>query len=117
MPELVDGSEEFGDISAPSTNFHIAISAILPDADGKDENSEQVTIVLLSGGSADLSVIDLQSGKKNVRLQGMLASPGDELTLKGNFNLPNKPSCVTLRHGEMTYDTFCYGQPKAGIWI
>ncbi len=114
--ELVSGSENFADLPDLLRSV-LQIKRVLPDAEGKDEGNEQITIALLSWEQADLSMLKLVSNNKKTALQGSILFPGDEVTLKGTFNLVNKPACVSLQQENKLIDTFCYGQPKAGVRI
>lgn len=105
--ELVTGSENFADITPDDTFFPLQIDRILPDAQGKDDNNEQVVITLLSGDAFDLQQVVLVSNGKKSPLHGLVES-GQTLVFKGSFGLLNKPSCVSLHYQQTTLDEFCY---------
>ncbi len=65
--ELVDDAEEFSD-STPSLPFAIHIVSVLPDPDGKDENSEQIILQLDSGNAVDLDGLFVHVGTKKSML-------------------------------------------------
>lgn len=92
----------------------LRISSVLPDAEGKDDDSEQITIELLSGENVDLENFIVRVNTKKTALHGLLMTPGESLTFKSTFGMVNKPACVTLEKNNAIYDRFCYGQPKAG---
>ncbi len=114
--ELVDDTEEFTEADPLSAEVFstLQISAVLPDATWKDANSEQIRITLLSGNPVDLQDFVIHVNTKKTFLAGLLSFPGDSLTAKWEFGLVNKPACITLEQHTVVYDTFCYGQPKAG---
>lgn len=92
----------------------LRISSVLPDAEGKDDGSEEITIELLSGENISLDDFIVRVNTKKTALHGQLVTPGESLTFKSTFGMVNKPACVTLEKNGLIFDRFCYGQPKAG---
>ena len=74
----------------------VHIVSLLPDAEGKDDNNEQITVELLSGQNLDLTDFIVRVNSKKTALHGLLLSPGARQTFKATFGMVNKPACVTL---------------------
>lgn len=77
-------------------DFQLRIISLLPDADGKDDNNEQITLELLTGENLDLADFIIHINSKKTALHGLLLSPGARETFKSTFGMVNKPACVTL---------------------
>ena len=78
--------------SEPVSPSFLRISSVLPDAEGKDDDNEQITIELLSGENVDLENFTVRVNTKKTALHGLLVTPGESLTFKSTFGMVNKPA-------------------------
>lgn len=96
---------------------NIRFLSIVPNPSGKDTEKEEITL-FREKNEDEPEELDLSqnfslliNGKTKKKITGILI-PFQEITLKGNFSLPNSASCISLQKGETILDTFCYEKPK-----
>ena len=97
----------------------VKILSVVPNPSGKDTDKEEITLFRERNDEEPLELDLTQdfslliNGKNKKKISGILI-PSQEITVKGNFSLPNSASCVSLQKGDHLLDTFCYEKPKEG---
>lgn len=103
-----------GDQEIQAPDYDIQIVNLIPNPDGKDENSESITLLLSWVLPVDVSQwFDLRINKTKKKISGVLI-PWQEQIIVGNFRFPNTASCVTLEKSWFIFDRFCYEKPDEG---
>lgn len=106
--------------SAFLSGFKLKILSLTPNPKGKDTGKEKIKFVFspeneeqehLFLGSGFYLLIN---GKTKKQLSGQLEAWIPKV-FEGSFSFPNSNSCVAIKHGDQTFDTFCYGKTKDGI--
>ncbi len=101
------------------SGFEIKILSLTPNPKGKDSGKEKIELIfspenkeqeLLFLGSGFYLLIN---GKSKKQLSGRLEAWIPKV-FEGSFSFPNSNSCVAIKYGDQTFDTFCYGKTKDG---
>jgi hypothetical protein len=98
-------------IQAPP-DYEIHIMWLTPNPQGKDENAENIVLLLSGSLPIDLSQgFNLRVNKTKKKIAGILL-PWQEQPIVGNFAFPNTASCISIEKDGFVFDTFCYEKPE-----
>ncbi len=101
------------------SGFELKILSLTPNPKGQDSGKEKIELIFspenkeqepLFLGSGFYLLIN---GKSKKQLSGRLEAWIPKV-FEGSFSFPNSNSCVAIKHGDQTFDTFCYGKTKDG---
>lgn len=102
------------------SGFEIKILSLTPNPKGKDREKEKIELSLNSENKEEKRLFLgswfylLINGKIKKQLSWQLEVWIPKI-FEGNFNFPNNNSCVAIKNGDQTFDTFCYGKTKDGV--